>query len=83
LLQYFNVEKMGRLPNGTDALFTTRMGVFTKLAAAQETKGSQVFVITGLGKPKRYYLWETFTIRRRARFALRERGSIEYKRAIS
>jgi tetratricopeptide (TPR) repeat protein len=61
-LQYFNVEKMGRFPNGADGLLTTRMGVFTKLAAVRESKGSTVFVIAGLGKPKRYYLWEAFTV---------------------
>jgi hypothetical protein len=61
-LQYFNVEKMGRFPNGADALLTTRMGVFTKLASVKEAKGSTIFVIAGLGKPKAYYLWEAFTI---------------------
>jgi hypothetical protein len=61
-IQYFNVEKMGRYPNGADALMTTRMGVFTKLASVKDAKGSTVFVITGLGKPKRYFLWEAFTI---------------------
>lgn len=61
-LQYFNCEKMGRFPNGADALFTQRMGVFTKLPSVKEAKGATVFVITGLGKPKIYYLWESFTI---------------------
>jgi hypothetical protein len=61
-LQYFNHEKMGRLPNGAEALFTTRMGVFTKLASVKDAKGSTVFVICGVGKPKAYYLWEAFTI---------------------
>jgi hypothetical protein len=61
-LQYFNVEKMGRLPNGAEALHTRRMGVFTKHPSVEKAKGSTVFVLTGLGKPKRYYLWEAFTI---------------------
>jgi hypothetical protein len=61
-IQYFNCEKMGRFPNGAEALLTRRMGVFTKLPSVQEAKGGTVFVITGLGKPKRYYLWEAFTI---------------------
>jgi hypothetical protein len=61
-LQYFNVEKMGRLPNGPDALFTRRMGVFTKHASVEKAKGGTVFVIAGLGKPKRYFLWEAFTV---------------------
>ncbi len=61
-VQYFNVEKMGRFPNGADALLTTRMGVFSKLAAVQQAKGGTVYVISGYGKPKQYVLWEAFTI---------------------
>src|SRR5947207_4151677 len=61
-IQYFNVEKMGRFPNGADALLTTRMGVFTKLATVQQAKGGTVYVISGFGKPKKYVLWEAFTI---------------------
>src|SRR4051812_47553693 len=56
-LQYFNVEKMGRFPNGAESLLTKRMGVYTKLATVQQARGSTVFVIAGFGKPKRYYLW--------------------------
>jgi hypothetical protein len=61
-LQYFNCEKMGRFPNGAEALRTHRMGVFSKLPSVKDSTGGSVFVIAGLGKPKRYYLWETFTI---------------------
>jgi hypothetical protein len=61
-IQYFNVEKMGRLPNGAEALHTTRMGVYTKHPSVEKAKGGTVYVLTGLGKPKRYYLWEVFTI---------------------
>ena len=61
-LQYFNIEKMGRFPNGADALLTTRMGVFSKLAAVQQAQGGTVYVISGYGKPKKYVLWEAFTI---------------------
>ena len=61
-IQYFNIEKMGRFPNGADALLTTRMGVFTKLATVQQAKGGTVYVISGYGKPKKYVLWEAFTI---------------------
>src|SRR5262245_16179169 len=53
---------MGRFPNGADALLTTRMGVYSKLAAVQQAKGGTVFVISGFGKPKKYVLWEAFTI---------------------
>lgn len=61
-VQYFNIEKMGRFPNGADALLTTHMGVYSKLAAVQHAKGGTVYVISGYGKPKKYVLWEAFTI---------------------
>jgi hypothetical protein len=61
-LQYFNCEKMGRFPNGAEAFRTAQMGTFTKLAAVKDGVGGTVFLIVGIGKPKRYYLWETFTI---------------------
>lgn len=61
-LQYFNIEKMGRFPNGADALLTARMGVYSKLAAVQQSNGGTVYVISAFGKPKKYVLWEAFTI---------------------
>jgi hypothetical protein len=61
-LQYFNCEKMGRFPNGAEAFLTQQMGTFTKLAAVKDAAGGTVFLIAGVGKPKRYYLWEAFTI---------------------
>jgi hypothetical protein len=61
-LQYFNIEKMGRFPNGADALLTTQMGVYSKLAAVQQAKGGTVYVISAFGKPKKYVLWEAFAI---------------------
>jgi hypothetical protein len=61
-LQYFNIEKMGRFPNAADALLTARMGVYSKLAAVQQAKGGTVYVISAFGKPKKYVLWEAFTI---------------------
>jgi hypothetical protein len=61
-IQYYNFEKMERFPNGADAFLTTRMGVFSKVSSVKDAKGGTVFVIAGLGKPKRYYLWEAFTV---------------------
>jgi hypothetical protein len=61
-VQYFNIEKMGRFPNAADALLTTQMGVYSKLAAVQQAKGGTVYVISAFGKPKKYVLWEAFTI---------------------
>ena len=61
-LQYFNIEKAGRFPNGADALLATRMGVFSKLATVQRAGGGTVYVISGYGTPKRYVLWGAFTV---------------------
>jgi hypothetical protein len=61
-LQYFNIEKMGRFANGADALLTTRMGVYSKVATVQQAKGGTVYVISAFGKPRKYVLWETFTV---------------------
>ncbi len=61
-LQYFNIEKMGRFPNGADALLTTRMGVYSKVATVQQSKGGTVYVLSAFGKPRKYVLWETFTV---------------------
>jgi hypothetical protein len=36
--------------------------VFTKLATVQQAKGGTVYVVSGFGKPKKYVLWEAFTI---------------------
>jgi hypothetical protein len=61
-VQYFNIEKMGRFPNGADALLATRMGVYTKLAGVRNATGGTVYVISAFGKPKKYVLWEVFTV---------------------
>ena len=52
----------GKVWNGADALLTTRLGVFTKLATVQQAKGGTLYVVSGFGKPKKYVLWEAFTI---------------------
>ncbi len=61
-VQYFNVEKMGRFPNGPEALRAERMGVFTKLASVKDAVGGTVYVLSGFGKPKAYVLWQAFTV---------------------
>jgi len=61
-VQYFNIEKMGRFANGADALLTARMGVYSKVATVQQAKGGTVYVISAFGKPRKYVLWETFTV---------------------
>lgn len=61
-VQYFNIEKMGRFPNGADALLTTHMGVYSKVATVQQSKGGVVYVLSAFGKPRKYVLWEVFTV---------------------
>lgn len=61
-LQYHNIEAQGTLPHP----WTTqplRVQIYTKVAAAKSAKG-QVLLLAGLGQPRRYYLWSTFTIDR-------------------
>lgn len=61
-LQYHNAEAQGALPHpwSTEPL---RVTVYTKVASARQAAG-RVLLITGLGQPRRYYLWSSFTIDR-------------------
>ena len=38
----------------------TRLSIATRKPAAHQAVGATVFVIASLGKPRRYYLWESF-----------------------
>lgn len=70
-LQYHNAEAQGALPHpwSTEPL---RVTVYTKVASAKQARG-RVLLITGLGQPRRYYLWSSFTI---DRCQLQSNGSI-------
>ncbi len=61
-LQYHNAEAQGALPHpwSTEPL---RLTVYTKIASAKQATG-RVLLITGLGQPRQYYLWSSFTIDR-------------------
>lgn len=61
-LQYHNAEAQGSLahPWSTEPL---RVTVYTKVASARKASG-RVLLITGLGQPRQYYLWSSFTIDR-------------------
>jgi hypothetical protein len=61
-IQYHNYEKMAGFPNDPDAFLARRGGIYTRVATVEQSKGGTVFLIVGIGKPRRYYLWETFTV---------------------
>jgi len=53
-IQYHNYDKEG-LPLGD-------LGIHSRLAHVRDSVGGQVFLIFGIGRPRRYYLWNTFRI---------------------
>lgn len=57
-IQYHNVEKEGLQP-----LFVAeeRYSIYTRRSHVQRARGT-VLLIAGIGKPKRYFLWESFEI---------------------
>ncbi len=58
-LQYHNADK-----EGLRSLFSNdgHFAIYTRLPHVQKARGT-VFLIVGVGKPKRYFLWETFEIK--------------------
>lgn len=61
-LQYHNCETLGNLPHPWRPE-TQTVQIHTKVRTARQAAG-QVILIAGLGSPRRYYLWSTFTIGR-------------------
>lgn len=59
-LQYHNVANEGLLLS--DPPFSaTRLGIHTRRSHVQYAEG-RVFLIAGIGRPRRFFLWETFEI---------------------
>lgn len=58
-LQYHNCETQGMLPHPWRPEAQT-VQIHTKVRSARQAVG-QVMLIAGLGSPRRYYLWSTFT----------------------
>ena len=59
-IQYHNVDREGLLLS--DPPFSsTALSIYTRLPQAKNAEG-RVFLIAGLGRPRRYYLWSTFEI---------------------
>jgi len=64
-IQYHNWPKRGLpWPTPRSRVFSdSKSAIFTTLPFVRDEVGSQVYLIVGLGKtPRRYFLWETFTI---------------------
>lgn len=58
--QYHNVDQEGLLLSSPP--FTeTRLAIYTRRPQVKNATG-RVFLIAGLAKPRRYFLWETFEI---------------------
>jgi hypothetical protein len=59
-VQYHNVEQEG-LPLSNPPFRDKRLGIHTRRPHVQDAEG-RIFLITGLGRPQHYFLWETFDI---------------------
>jgi hypothetical protein len=59
-VQYHNVENEGLILS--DPPFSaTRLGIHTRRANVRDADG-RVFLIAGVGRPRRYFLWEAFEV---------------------
>jgi ASCH domain len=59
-VQYHNVENEG-LPLSSPPFSATRLGIRTRRPNVKEARG-RGYLVAGIGRPRRYYLWETFEI---------------------
>jgi hypothetical protein len=65
-VQYHNVEREG-LPLTVPPFTETDLGIRTRRSHIKNARG-RVFLIAGIGRPRRYFLWETFRIEEVQRF---------------
>jgi len=61
-LQYHNAARLGWVPLDRRPFLDTRLGIVTRRPAVRSAVGATVYLIVGLGRPKRYFLWERFTV---------------------
>lgn len=62
-IQYHDYEQMGGLPEGLPGC-DRETGISTNQRSALHAKGDVLFLIVGIGDPKRYYLWSKFVVER-------------------
>lgn len=61
-IQYHNAEKMGWVPLDGLPFLRTSLLIYTGRPAVRRAVGSAVYLVVGLGRPRRYYLWECFRV---------------------
>lgn len=61
-IQYHNTDKIGWAPLDDAPFRQTALSVYTRAATARNAVGGTVYLVVGLGRPRRYYLWERFTV---------------------
>ena len=61
-IQYHNAEKMGWVPLDGLPFLRTSLLIYTGRPAVRKAVGSMVYLIVGLGRPRRFYLWECFRV---------------------
>ena len=62
-IQYHNAEKMGWVPLDGLPFLRTSLLIYTSRPAVRKAVGGTVYLIVGLGKPRRkFYLWECFRV---------------------
>ena len=63
-VQYHNCDRLGWVPLDERPFLETDLGIYTRKLQAREALGGAVLLIVGVGRPLRYYLWETFRVTR-------------------
>lgn len=64
-IQYHNCDKEGLLVGDSRKY----LGIHTRLSHVQDAVDGQIFLILGIGKPRRFYLWNTFKVKSVRSFA--------------
>lgn len=60
-IQYHNYEQMGGLPGGLPG-YENELGISTNKKSVLNAEGDTVFLIVGIGEPRRYYFWSRFVV---------------------
>ena len=61
-IQYHNAEKMGWVPLDGLPFLRTSLLIYTRRPTVLRAVGGTVYLVVGLGRPRRFYLWECFRV---------------------
>ena len=61
-IQYHNAEKMGWVPLDGLPFLRTSLLIYTSRPAVRQAVGGMVYLVVGLSRPRRFYLWECFRV---------------------